>query len=157
MSVNSTNHTLSINYGEKYVMVYIYTAEGSYKDYAYVYIDHVLLSYDNDGVFGLHVEELTYKTKDTMKPEVKAALDEMKGAINDYLKKVNNCSLLKQNFAAYWPQYDMHLNMTSNMTVGKHLIDMELDTQLCHSYDSLSACSLPEEETFAPSSKNNSL
>lgn len=83
----------------------------------------------------------------------------MKAAINQYLVKINNWSQISksQNYSSYWPNYDMHLNMTSKMTVGNHLVDMDLDAQLCHSYDALSSCSLPEEETFTPVSKNNSL
>lgn len=81
----------------------------------------------------------------------------MKGAINEFLVKANNWSGLSQNVSSYWPNYDMHLNMESKMSVGKHLVDMDLDASLCHSYHSASSCSLPEEQTFSPVSKKNSL
>lgn len=70
---------------------------------------------------------------------------------------MNNWSGLSQNVSSYWPNYDMHLNMESKMTVGKHLVDIDLDANLCHSYDAVSSCSLTQEEAFSPASKNNSL
>lgn len=50
--------------------------------HAGIVIDHLLVSYDNNGTFALNVEHLTYKTEKVQSSDMLAGLDEMKGAIN---------------------------------------------------------------------------